>query len=112
MRPILSPDHRWLVYATRRNEQTSLRLRELATGDERWLVRNAQHDQIATKTTRDLMPGMAFTPDSKALVTSYGGKFWRVAVPSGEATPIPFSADYDELIGASTQFASRSTTRR
>src|SRR5678816_1179518 len=43
MRPILSPDHRWLVYATRRNEQTSLRLRELATGDERWLVRNAQH---------------------------------------------------------------------
>ena len=105
MRPILSPDHRWLVYATRRNEQTSLRLRELATGDERWLVRNAQHDQIATKTTRDLMPGMAFTPDSKALVTSYGGKFWRVAVPSGEATPIPFTADYDEMIGASTQSA-------
>ena len=105
MRPIPSPDGQWLVYATRRNDETALRLREMATGDERWLVRNAQHDQIGTKTTRDLMPGMAFTPDSKALVTSYGGKLWRVAVPSGEAKPIPFTADVDQMIGATTQFA-------
>ena len=68
-------------------------------------MRNAQRDQIGTKSTRDLMPGMAFTPDSKALVTSYGGKLWRVAVPSGEATPIPFTADVDQMIGATTQFA-------
>jgi len=105
MRPIPSPDGRWLVYATRRNDETALRLRELATGDERWLVRNAQHDQIGTKSTRDLMPGMAFTPDSKALITSYGGKLWRVAVPTGDATPIAFTADVDQMIGATTQFA-------
>jgi Tol biopolymer transport system component len=105
MRPIPSPDGQWLVYATRHNDRTALRLGELATGDERWLVRNAQHDQIGTKTTRDLMPGMAFTPDSKALVTSYGGKLWRVAIPSGQATPIPFTADVDQMIGATTQFA-------
>jgi hypothetical protein len=105
MRPIPSPDGQWLVYATRHNDQTALRLRELATGDERWLVRNAQHDQIGTKSTRDLMPGMAFTPDSKALVTSYGGKLWRVAIPSGQASPIPFTADVDQMIGATTQFA-------
>ena len=105
MRPIPSPDGQWLVYATRHNDQTALRLRELATGDERWLVRNAQHDQIGTKSTRDLMPGMAFTPDSKSLVTSYGGKLWRVAIPTGQATPIPFTADVDQMIGATTQFA-------
>src|SRR5688500_8421311 len=105
MRPIPSPDGKWLVYATRRSDVTALRLRDLTTGDERWLVRSAQRDQQGTKPTRDLMPGMAFTPDSKALVASYGGKLWRVAVPSGQATPIPFTAEVDQLIGASTQFA-------
>jgi Tol biopolymer transport system component/imidazolonepropionase-like amidohydrolase len=104
MRPIPSPDGQWLVYATRRNDATALKLRDLTTGDERWLVREAQRDQIGTKSTRDLMPGMSFTPDSKALITSYGGKLWRVAVPSGEATPIPFTAEVDQMLGASTQF--------
>jgi Tol biopolymer transport system component len=103
-RPIPSPDGKWLVYSTRRNDVTALRLRDLATGDERWLKLNAQHDQMGTKPTRDLMPGMAFTPDSKALVASYGGKFWRIAVPTGEATPIPFTADVDEMMGALSQF--------
>jgi Tol biopolymer transport system component len=105
MRPIPSPDGQWLVYATRRNEETALRLRDLTTGDERWLLRNAQRDMIGTKSTRDLMPGMSFTPDSKALITSNGGKLWRVAVPSGEATPIMFTADVDQMIGATTQFS-------
>ena len=30
------------------------------------------------------MPGSSFTPDSKALITSFDGKIWRVDVPSGE----------------------------
>ena len=105
MRPIPSPDGQWLVYTTRRSDVTSFRLRELATGDERWLADSVQRDQQSGGASRDLMPGMAFTPDSKSLVASYGGKLWRVAVPSGEATPIPFTADVDQMIGASTQFS-------
>ena len=35
---------------------------------------------------RDVYPGSAFTPDSKALITSYDGKIWRVEVPSGTVT--------------------------
>lgn len=103
-RPVPSPDGKWLVYATRRHGATALRLRDLATGDERWLILNVQHDQMRTKPTRDLMPAMDFTPDSKSLVASYGGKLWKIAVPSGEATRIPFTADVDQMIGASTQF--------
>ncbi len=103
-RPIPSPDHRWLVYATRHNDETALRLRDLQSGDERWLRLEAQHDQMGTKPTRDLMPGMAFTPDSKYLVTTAGGKLWRIAVPGGEATPIPFTADVDVPMGALSQF--------
>ena len=32
----------------------------------------------------------AFTPDSKAVIISYGGKIWRVPVDGSAATGIPF----------------------
>lgn len=104
MRPTPSPDGKWLVYATRDDSVTALRLRELATGDERVLVPHAQRDDQESRFTRDLMPGMSFTPDGRALVVFNGGKLWRVAVPSGEATPIPFRADVDVALGPQVKF--------
>ncbi len=104
VRPVVSPDGRWLVYATRRDETTALRLRDLTTGDERWLVLDAQRDQMGARATRDLMPGMAFTPDSRALIAAYHGKIHRIAIPTGEATTIPFSVEVDQQIAASSQF--------
>ena len=38
MRPVLSPDGRWLVYATRWDAQTGLRVRDLKSGDDSWLI--------------------------------------------------------------------------
>ena len=104
LRPILSPDGKWLVYATRYDAETGLRLRDLATGDERWLVYPTTRDDQESRFTRDLMPGSAFTPDSKALITSYGGKLWRVEVPSGNATAIPFTAHVEQRLGPSVRF--------
>src|SRR5690606_18839077 len=66
-RPVPSPDGKWLVYATRHHNVTALRLRDLATDEERWLAHEVQQDQLATKPTRDLMPGMSFTPDGSEL---------------------------------------------
>ncbi|HEX6065307.1 MAG TPA: hypothetical protein VFZ04_13845, partial [Longimicrobiales bacterium] len=37
-RPTISPDGKWLVYGTRHEAETALRIRDLETGDERWLV--------------------------------------------------------------------------
>jgi hypothetical protein len=54
---------------------------------------------------RDIYPGSAFTPDSRSLITSFKGKIWRVAVPSGEVTPIPFTADVDQQMGPLAKFA-------
>jgi Tol biopolymer transport system component len=92
MRPVLSPDGRWLVYAVRHDGETGLRLRELATGDERWLKYPVQRDDQESRFTRDLMPGSSFTPDSRALVTTWGGRMWRVDLASGDAAEIPFTA--------------------
>ena len=37
----------------------------------------------------DVLPGYAFTPDSKAIVISYGGEIWRVPVDGTGADEDP-----------------------
>ena len=105
-RPIASPDGRWLVYSTRYDARQALKLLDLQSGEESWLRMDVQRDESQGGGTRDrdVMPGSAFTPDSEALITSWGGKIWRVAVPSGEATEIPFSADVELDLGPLARF--------
>jgi hypothetical protein len=101
-RPVLSPDSRYLVYGAPNDSQTGLRIRDLTNDREHWLVPSAQRDVAwwyLNAYSRDLLPGSAFTPDGKSLLTSYGGKIWRVAVPSGTATPVPFVVDVKLPIG-------------
>ncbi len=103
-RPTLSPDGRWLVYGTRYNAQTGLRIRNLETGDERWLAYPVQHDDQESRATLDVLPGMSFTPDSEELVVSYGGRIWRVPVDGGEAPEFPFTANVSIPMGPEVQF--------
>ncbi|MGH6690442.1 MAG: amidohydrolase family protein, partial [Gammaproteobacteria bacterium] len=105
-RPVPSPDGRWLVYATRYDAREALKLLDLSTGEERWLVMDVQRDdhEGGGSRDRDVYPGSAFTPDSRALITSFGGKIWRIAIPSGEATQIPFSARIQQQLGPLARF--------
>ena len=63
-RPVASPDGRWLVYATRYDDRSALKLRDLQTGEESWLVMDVQRDdhQGGGSRDRDVYPGSAFTP--------------------------------------------------
>ena len=99
MRPALSTDGKWLVYATRYDAETGLRLRDLASGDEKWLVYPVTRDDQESRFTRDLYPGYTFTPDNQAIIISYDGKIRRVAVPSGQVTEIPFTAKVEQRLG-------------
>lgn len=103
-RPTISPDGRWLVYGSRIEDKTGLRVRNLDSGDERWLVMEAQRDDQESIADRDVLPGMSFTPDSKELVASFGGKLWRVPVASGNPIPVPFQIDVDVEIGPKLAF--------
>ena len=110
-RPQLSPDGKLLVYGTRFDAQTGLRIRDLTTLEDRWLKFPVQHDdQEGSMSTRDLLPGFAFLPDGKEIVVSYGGKFHRVAVPSGEERPIPFWASVERALGPRLDFPYRVET--
>jgi len=109
-RPALSPDGRWLVYGTRHEAQTGLRVRELSTGDERWLAFPIQRDEMESRANLDVLPGYSFTPDSRAIVVSYGGEIWRVPTDGTAATKIPFEADVQLDVGPEVRFAYREDT--
>ena len=99
MRPALSSDGKWLVYATRYDAETGLRIRDLASGDEKWLVYPVTRDDQESRFTRDLYPGFTFAPDNQSIIISYGGKIRRVAIPSGQVTEIPFTARVEQQLG-------------
>ena len=99
VRPAISPDGKLIVYATRHEAQTGLRVRDLQTGADRWLVWPVQRDEQESGATRDLMPGYSFTPDGRELIVSFGGKIQRVDVQSGNAREIPFEADVKLGVG-------------
>ncbi|MFB6230834.1 MAG: amidohydrolase family protein [Salinibacter sp.] len=103
-RPTLSPNGKWLVYGTRHDAQTGLRIRNRETGEERWLAYPVQRDDQESIATRDVYPGMSFTPDSKALIASYGGEIWRLPVDGGEPSKIPFTAEVKIPMGPKLDF--------
>lgn len=103
-RPTVSPDGHWLVYGTRHEHQTGLRLRDLDTGEERWLAYPVQRDDQESVASSDVLPGMSFTPDSSELVASYGGKIWRVPVDRSAPTEIPFQVAVDLELGPRLDF--------
>ncbi|MCW5581647.1 MAG: PD40 domain-containing protein, partial [Luteimonas sp.] len=102
-RPALSPDGRLLAYATRHGGQTGLRLRDLGTGDDRWLALPIEADQLHAQSWQDLVPRYAFSRDGKALLLSRNGGLERLPIDGGRATPIPFVAPVELALGPLTR---------
>ena len=104
LRPTLSPDGRWMVYATRYEAKTGLVKRDMRSGDESWLAYPVQRDDQEAIGSRDAYPGMAFTPDSKELVATYGGKIWRVPIDGSAPIAVPFRVHTSLPIGPKLAF--------
>jgi Tol biopolymer transport system component len=102
--PTLSPDGKYLVYGSRHNDQTGLILRDLKSGEEKWLAYPVQRDEQESIAPLGVLPAMSFTPDSKEVVASYGGKFYRIPVSGGNAINIPFQMETEFLMGPLVDF--------
>ncbi|MEL6923293.1 MAG: amidohydrolase family protein [Bacteroidota bacterium] len=102
--PTLSPDGKWLVYGTRYNTETGLVKRNLQTGEEDWLAYPVQRDDQESRARLGVYPAMSFTPDSKYVVASYGGKIHKLPVAGGAASLIPFKVDEKIAIGPEVFF--------
>jgi Tol biopolymer transport system component/imidazolonepropionase-like amidohydrolase len=106
-RPALSPDGAKLVYGTRVDGETGLRIRDLASGEEKWLKLPVQRDEQESLFSRDILPGYAFTPDGKAVVAAYGGKLHRIDAATGADKVIPFKAKVALPVGSRLNFPAR-----
>lgn len=103
MSPALSHDGRVIAYASRWGNQDGLRLRDLATGQDRWLAFPIDHDGQEQGYYYGLTPRFVFTADDKALIASVDGKLRRIDVASGAWTPIPFTVDAKVDLGPLTR---------
>lgn len=102
--PTLSPDGKWMVYGSRYETQTGLIIREISTGKERWLAYPVQRDEQESIGPLGVLPAMSFTPDSKFLVASYGGKIYKIPAAGGDAQEIPFEVDIQLDMGPRLEF--------
>ncbi|HKZ72743.1 MAG TPA: amidohydrolase family protein [Steroidobacteraceae bacterium] len=98
-RPAISPDGRTLVYASRHDARTGLRVLDLETKNDRWLAFPVQQDQLQAFASQDLLPRYAFTPDGKTVIATADGKIRRIELATGESRVIPFKAHVAVKVG-------------
>src|SRR3970040_2317892 len=117
---MVTKDGKRLAYFTRFEAKSALVVRDLATGRQQWVAIGTQSEAFVppppfvpqgplppgvTPPPPPPPPGLgplptsAWLPDESAIVTSHGGKLWRVDIPSGSTTPIPFTADVEQSLG-------------
>src|ERR1700676_1283918 len=103
-RPVLSPDGTQLLYVTRYETESGLRMRNLQTGEDRWVRYPITRDDQESRFTRDLFPGYAFLPDGKEIVYNQDGKIRRLNITTGAENVIPFTAQVSQELGPKLDF--------
>ncbi len=102
--PTLSSDGKYMVYGSRYEEKTGLVLRDLQSGDEKWLAYPVQRDEQESVASLGVLPAMAFTPDNQEILASYGGKIYRIPISGESAIEIPFDVNVELAIGPKLDF--------
>jgi len=103
-RPMLSPDAKQILYVTRYETETGLRLRNLDTGEDRWVKYPVTRDDQESLFTRDVFPGYAFLPGGKEIVYNQDGKIKRLDLATGTDKVIPFTAQVTQDLGPKLDF--------
>ncbi|HYW33330.1 MAG TPA: hypothetical protein VE869_17640 [Gemmatimonas sp.] len=108
--PVWTPDSKYVIatrgqklWLFREGGGTGIQRIRPAGGGE-LLTGAVQRDDQKSRATLDVYTGMNFTPDSKAPVTTWDGKFWRVDVATKQATEIPFEVDVVQALGPKVAF--------
>ncbi len=91
--PVLSKDGKWLVYGTRFEDKTGLVKRNLTTGEETWLAYPVQRDDQESIAVLGVLPAMTFTPDSKFLLASFGGKIHSIDIETAAQKEISYTVE-------------------
>ncbi|MBV8515630.1 MAG: PD40 domain-containing protein, partial [Acidobacteria bacterium] len=103
-RPTLSPDGTKILYVTRFETESELRIRDLNSGEDRWVKYPITRDDQESLFSRDVFPGFAFLPGGNEIVYNQDGKIRRLNIASGKETVIPFTAKVSKDIGPKLDF--------
>lgn len=109
-RPVPSPDGRLLAYGVRHDGKTGLRLRDLKSGEDRWLAFPIQQDQLQASHIQDILPRYSFTPDSRSLLLSIEGKIKLLDIRTAVQKPVPFKVDVSVRLGPDLKIDIRQDT--
>jgi imidazolonepropionase-like amidohydrolase/Tol biopolymer transport system component len=97
VRPVPSPDGKWLAFVRRVRNQSTLFIKDLASGRESVAWSGLDRDLQEAWSVYGVYPGFAWTPDAKQIVVGAQGKLWRVdpfKPGSGSAVEIPFRVQH------------------
>ncbi|MEO8277014.1 MAG: amidohydrolase family protein [Thermoanaerobaculia bacterium] len=103
-RPAISHDGAWLVYISRRDGDTVLVRRDVATGAEKILASGLGRDEMEGFAQADLYPGFDFLPDDSAVILSDRGRLARVDLRSGTRSEVPFTVDVEQWVAPRVAF--------
>ena len=103
-RPVLSPDGKSMLYVSRFETESGLRMRNLETGEDKWVRYPITRDDQESRFTRDVFPGYAFLPGAQEIVYNQDGKIRRLNVMTGAESIIPFTAQVSQELGPKLDF--------
>ena len=103
-RPVLSPDGKVMLYVSRFETESGLRMRNLETGEDKWVRYPITRDDQESRFTRDVFPGYAFLPGAQEIVYNQDGKIRRLTLSTGAESVIPFTAQVSQDLGPKLDF--------
>ncbi|MES2103375.1 MAG: amidohydrolase family protein [Pseudomonadota bacterium] len=90
VRPVPSPDGKYLAFVRRVRNQSTLFLKDLKTGVETPAWGELERDMQEAWAVQGVYPAFSWLPDSKEIVVWAKGKIWRVNPFTHGAQEIPF----------------------
>lgn len=104
IRPVPSPDGKYLAYVSRDDFQSNLYLYDLKSGEEKLVFEGLDRDMQETWAIHGVYPDMAWLPDNQTIVFWSGGHIQRVDTKSGKSAVIPFHVETEKKIQKALRF--------
>lgn len=105
IRPVPSPDGKYLAFVRRVSSQSTLFLKDLSTGVEKAVWPQLERDMQEAWAIHGVYPAFCWLPDSREIVIWAKGGLWRVNPFNGQATSIPFHVKDSREIRPALRFA-------
>ncbi|MEW6991790.1 amidohydrolase family protein [Colwelliaceae bacterium 6441] len=104
IRPVPSPDGKYLAYVSRDDFQSNLYLYDLKSGEERKIYSGLDRDMQETWAIHGVYPTMAWLPKSKEMVFWSGGHINKLNISTGKSEVIPFHVKTSKKIQTNLRF--------